>query len=203
MGAWSAVRVYRSLLVLYPRDFRDRYTDDLVQTLTDLSGELGPRRAFRRVTLDLVVTVPRYRLETLMNDRRSSTVLTVAIVVMAVAGITSVFVGLSIDSSSRWLSSSPGVVLVLLAGVVAIAQRSKLARSIDAVDGSRLRRKRLRTASVLAASLPVIYLVSLPILGNHWGTDAVVAFGLWVGVLIAAVCYAIAGISTPKSRAIP
>lgn len=191
MEAGSAIRVYRSLLLLYPRDFRDRYTDDLVQTLTDLSGELGPRRAWRRVTLDLVVTVPRYRLETVMNDQRSSTLLTMAIMVMAVAGITSVFVGLY-----------PGVVLVPLAGVVAITQRSKLARSIDAVDGTRLRRKRLRTASVLAASLPVIYLVSLPILGNHWGTDAVVAFGLWVGVLIAAVCYAIAGISTPKSRAI-
>lgn len=191
MEAGSAVRVYRSLLLLYPRDFRDRYTDDLVQTLTDLSGELGPRRAWRRVTLDLVVTVPRYRLETVMNDERSSTLLTMAIMVIAVAGITSVFVGLY-----------PGVVLVPLAGVVAITQRSKLARSIDAVDGTRLRRKRLRTASVLGASLPIIYLVSLPILGNHWGTDAVVAFGLWVGVLIAAVCYAIAGISTPKSRAI-
>jgi hypothetical protein len=191
MEAGSAVRVYRSLLLLYPRDFRDRYTDDLVQTLTDLSGELGPRRAFRRVALDLVVTVPRYRLETLMSDKRSATLLTVAITVMAVAGITSVFVGLY-----------PGVVLVPLAVVVAITQRSKLARSIDAADGTRLRRKRLRTAAVLAASLPVIFLVSLPILGNQWGTDAVVAFGLWVGVLIAAVCYFIAGISTPKSRAI-
>jgi hypothetical protein len=191
MEAGSAIRVYRTLLLLYPRDFRDRYTDDLVQTLTDLSGELGPRRAWRRVTLDLVVTVPRYRLETFMNGERSSTVLTTAIVVMAVAGITSVFVGLY-----------PGVVLVPLAGVLAITQRSNLARSIDAVDDTGLRRKRLRTASVLAASLPVIYLVSLPILGNDWGTDAVVAFGLWVGVLIAAVCYAIAGISTPKSRAI-
>ena len=191
MEAGSAVRVYRSLLLLYPRDFRDRYTDDLVQTLTDLSGELGPRRAWRRVTLDLVVTVPRYRLETVMNGERSSTLLTIAIIVMAVAGITSVFVGLY-----------PGVVLVPLAGVVAITQRSKLARSIDAVDGTRLRRKRLRTAAVLAASLPVIYLVSLPILGNQWGTDAVVAFGLWVGVLIAAVCYFIVGISTPKSSAV-
>ena len=191
MGAGSAVRVYRSLLLLYPRDFRDRYTDDLVQTLTDLSSELGPRRAWRRVTLDLVVTVPRYRLETFMNGERSSTVLTTAIVVMAVAGITSVFVGLY-----------PGVVLVPLAGVLAITQRSNLARSIDAVDGTGLRRKRLRTASVLAASLPVIYLVSLPILGDQWGTDAVVAFGLWVGVLIAAVCYVIAGISTPRSRPI-
>ena len=94
------------------------------------------------------------------------------------------------------------VLLLPLAAVVAITQRSKLARSIDIVDGTRLRRKRLRTAAVLAASLPVIYLVSLPILGDHWGTDAQVAFGLWVGVLIAAVCYFIVGISTPKSSAV-
>lgn len=191
MEAGSAVRVYRSLLLLYPRDFRDRYADDLVQTLTDLSGELGPRRAWRRVALDLVVTVPRYRMETLMKEERVSTLLTVAITVMAAAGITSPFVGLY-----------PGVLLLPLAAVVAITQRSKLARSIDIVDGTRLRRKRLRTAAVLAASLPVIYLVSLPILGDQWGTDAVVAFGLWATVLIAAVCYFITGIATPKSRAI-
>ena len=191
MKAGAAVRVYRSLLRLYPRDFRDRYIDDLLQALADLSDELGPRRAWRRATLDLVVTVPRYRLETLMKVEHSSMLLTVAIVVMAVAGITSVFVGFH-----------PGVLLLSLAAVVAITQRSKLARSIDAVDGTGLRRKRLRTASVLGASLPVIYLVSLPLLGDRWGTDAIVAFGLWFAVLIAAVSYAIAGISTPRSRVI-
>ena len=192
MEAGSAIRVYRSLLLLYPRDFRDRYADDLVQTLMDLSGELGSRRAWRRVTLDLVVTVPRYRMETLMKEGHSSTVLTVAIVAMACAGIISPFIGLL-----------PGVVLLPLAAVVAITQRGKLARSMDPVGGTRLRRKRLRIAAVLAVSLPVIYLVSLPILGEQWGTDAVVAFALWVAVLIAAVCYFIAGISTPKSLAGP
>lgn len=191
MEAGSAVRVYRSLLLLYPRDFRDHYADDLVQTLTDLSDELGPRGAWRRVTLDLVVTVPRYRMETLMKEERVSTLLTVAITVMAAAGMTSVFVGLY-----------PGLLLLPLAAAVAITQRSKLARSIEAVDGTRLRRKRLRTAAVLATSLPIIYLVSLPILGDQWGTDAVVAFGIWVAVLIAAVCYFITGIATPKSRVV-
>ncbi len=72
---------------------------------------------------------------------------------------------------------------------------------MDVADGDHLRRKRLKVSAVLAAALPVIYLVSLPILGNDWGTDAVVAFGLWFGVLIAAVCYFMAGISTPKSPA--
>ena len=191
MGTGSAIRAYRSLLVLYPRDFRDRYSDDLVQTLTDLSAELGPRRAWRRVTLDLVVTVPRYRMETLMKEEHSSTVLTVASIAMACAGIISLFTGLYL-----------GVLLVPLAAVVAITQRGRLARSIDAVDASGLRRKRLRIAAVLAGSLPVIYLVSLPILGDEWGTDAKVAFGLWTAVLIAAVSYFVSGITTPKSRVI-
>ena len=191
MGTGSAIRVYRSLLVLYPRDFRDRYSDDLVQTLTDLSAELGPRRAWRRVTLDLVVTVPRYRMETLMKQEHSSTVLIVATTAMACAGIISLFAGLPL-----------GVLLVPLAAVVAITQRGRLARSMDAVDASGLRRKRLRIAAVLAGSLPVIYLVSLPILGDEWGTDAIVAFALWTAVLIAAVSYFVAGITTPKSRVI-
>ena len=191
MRAGSAIRAYRSLLVLYPRDFRDRYSDDLVQTLTDLSAELGPRRAWRRVTLDLVVTLPRYRMETLMKQEHSSTVLTVATIAMACAGIISPFAGLYF-----------GVLLVPLAAVVAITQRGRLARSMDAVDASQFRRKRLKIAAVLAVSLPLIYLVSLPILGDEWGTDAKVAFGLWTAVLIAAVSYFVAGITTPKSRVI-
>ncbi len=191
MRAGSAIRAYRSLLVLYPRDFRDRYSDDLVQTLTDLSAELGPRRAWRRVTLDLVVTLPRYRMETLMKQERSFTVLIVATIAMASAGIISLFIGLYF-----------GVLLVPLAAVVAITQRGRLARSMDAVDASQFRRKRLKIAAVLAVSLPFIYLVSLPILGDEWGTDAKVAFGLWTAVLIAAVSYFVAGITTPKSRVI-
>jgi hypothetical protein len=176
-------------LVLYPREFRDRYSEDLVQTLTDLSAELGPLRAWRRVTLDLVVTVPRYRMEALMKEEHSSTVLIVATTGMACAGIISLFIGLYL-----------GVLLVPLAAVVAITQRGRLARSMDAVDASRLRRKRLRIAAVLGASLPVIYLVSLPILGDEWGTDAQVAFGIWTAVLIAAVSYFVSGITTPVAE---
>jgi hypothetical protein len=200
MGTGSAVGVYRHLLLLYPRDFRDRYGDDLVQTFTDLTGELGSCRAWRRVTLDLVVTVLRYRMEALMKEERSSTVLTVAITVMACAGVLIPFIGLDFGGPLPWVLL--GGVLLLLAAVLAITQRSRLARSMDAVDGTRLRRKRLSIATVLAVLLAVIYAVAPLILGDHWGIDAIVAFGLWCAVLIAAVGYFIAGIATPKSRVI-
>lgn len=190
MRTESAGRVYKNLLRLYPRDFRDHYGDDLLQIHTDLSAELGPRRAWRRVTLDLIVTVPRYRMETLMKEQHTSTVLTAAIVVMACVGIASPFAGLY-----------PGALLLPLAVLVAVTQRSKLARSMNVIDCDRLRRKRLKASAMLAASLPVIYLVSLPLLGDDWGTDAVVAFSVWFAVLIAAACYFVAGISTPKSPA--
>ena len=190
MRTESAGRVYKNLLRLYPRDFRDHYGDDLLQIHTDLSAELGSRRAWRRVTLDLIVTVPRCRMETLMKEQHTSTLLTAAIVVMACVGIASPLAGLY-----------PGALLLPLAMLVAVTQRSKLARSMDATDCDRLRRKRLRVAAMLAASLPVIYLVSLPILGDEWGTDAKVAFSVWFAVLIAAACYFVAGISTPKSPA--
>jgi hypothetical protein len=190
MRTESPGRVYKNLLWLYPRDFRDDYGGDLLQIYTDLSAELGPSRAWRRVALDLIITVPRYRMETFMKEQHTSTVLTAVIVVMACVGIVSPLVGLY-----------PGALFLPLAVVVAVTQRSKLARSMDVTDHDHLRRKRLKVSAILAASLPVIYLVSLPILGDDWGTDAVVAFSVWFAVLIAAVCYFIAGISTPKSLA--
>jgi len=189
MNSRSRARVYRGLLYLYPRQFREHYRDDLEQAITDLSAELGRRRALSRVALDLAVTVPRYRIEALMKEEHTATVLTVAITAMACIGIVSIFTGLYL-----------GAVLLVLAVVLAVTQRSSLARSIDPVNGTRLRHKRLMTAAVLGVLLPVIYLVSLPILGDDWGTDAVVAFGVWFLVLIGAVVYLIAGLTTPKSH---
>ena len=108
---------------------------------------------------------------------------------MAVAGIASLFV----------TDVYPAALLTPLAIVLAVTQRSKLARSMDAVNGSRVRRRRLTIAAVLTASLPVIYLAAPAILGDSWGADAVALFGLWVVLLIAAVVYFIAGIATPRT----
>jgi hypothetical protein len=184
----SAHRVYGALICFYPRDFRNRYRDDLVQIHADLTSELGPARAWGRTTLDLILTVPRYRMETLMKEERSAKTLTGLIVLLGAVGIISVPLGIPL-----------GILLLPLAIGLGIAQRSKLARAMDFTNGSDMRRRRLRVAAVLMASLPVIYLVSLPILGESWGLDAIIAFSLWFIVLIVAVCYFIAGVSTPRS----
>jgi hypothetical protein len=191
MSRESAHRIYLALTWLYPRDFRDRYRDDLVQIHADLTRESGPVGAWCRTTLDLLVTVPRYRMETLMKESLSPITLAVAIATMAVAGIASVFV----------TDVRVAVVLLPLAIVLAVTQRSKLARSMHAVNGARMRRKRLTTAAVLAVSLVVIFFAGPLVLGDHWGIDAIALFGLWFVLLIAAVVYFIAGITTPRTPA--
>ncbi len=192
MASGIAPTTYRLLLALYPRDFRDRYADDLVQALADLSADLGARRAWQRVALDVAVTAPRYRMETLMNERRQPAVLTAGIVVLAALGILSVPLGLA-----------PGLALLPIAIVLGLSQRSKLAQSLDTHGGTDLRRRRLAIAKILTALLPIVYLVSLPILGDEWGADATVAFGLWIAVLITAVYFFIAGLNTPRRPPIP
>jgi hypothetical protein len=187
----SAHPVYRALTWLYPRDFRSRYRDDLVQIHADLTRERGPARAWGRTTLDQFVTVPRYRMESLMKESFSPIVLTVAIAAMAVSGIASVFV----------TDVYAAVLLTPLAMVLAVTQRSRLARSMVAVNGHRVRRRRLTIAAVLAAALPVLYVAAPAILGDSWGADAVALFSLWVVLLIAAVVYFIAGITTPRTPA--
>jgi hypothetical protein len=67
--------VYRVLVRLYPADFRRHHGDDLAQLFADLVERDGASAAWRRTVIDLVVTVPRYRLETIMSTRRTTTTL--------------------------------------------------------------------------------------------------------------------------------
>ena len=54
--------LYRGLTLLYPREFRHRYRDDLIQHHADLTRDRGRAAAWSRSGLDLIVTIPRYAL---------------------------------------------------------------------------------------------------------------------------------------------
>ena len=86
--------IYHTLVRLYPKAFRDAYGDDVVQHFDDLVADRGIRAAWGRTALDLAVTIPRYRLETIMNERHSATTISVAVGLLAAAGVASMLVGL-------------------------------------------------------------------------------------------------------------
>jgi hypothetical protein len=179
--------VYRSLLRLYPRSFRGHYGDDLVQQFADLVADRGVRAAWARTGVDLIVTVPRYRLESIMNDQHSATTLNVGITLLAVGGVLSVLVGLY-----------PGLVLLVAALALAVAQRSTLARAIRTPDSNR-RRRRLGIAAVLALVCVVSLVAYYRLIGDEWTVRETVLTAIGSITMIGAIIFLIVGLLTPRS----
>jgi hypothetical protein len=183
-------RTYRALTLLYPKEFRHDYRDDLIQLHADLTNHRGTTAAWTRSVLDLLVTVPRYRLEAIMNPSRSTTTLNLTITLLAFAGI-----------ASLWAGLYPGVALLGVAAVIAFSQRTSLARALRTPDTER-RRRRLRTARALAVISIVTVGVFILDIGNddHWGARAFLYNAIFYASTIAAMAYLVAGLLTPKNR---
>lgn len=179
--------VYRSLVRLYPRDFRQRYGEDLVQHFADLTTDRGARAAWTRTSIDLVVTIPRYRLEGIMTEQQTATTVHLTISLLVTGGVLSLLMGLG-----------PGLVLPLAAVVLAIAQRSTLARAIRTPDTNR-RRRRLATAAVLALIFAASYIAFLNLVDDTWTLRDTLLAAVGTPAMIASPIYLIAGLLTPKT----
>lgn len=131
------VRLYRALLMLYPAPFRREYGRDLTQSFVDLARDRGAASTWVRCSVDLAVTVPRYRLEALVHRHVSSAHLSALTLAVGLAGVVAVVIG--------GVAALP---LLAVAVVVAASQRTALAGSL-VVPPTR-RRSRLRMASLLA-----------------------------------------------------
>lgn len=186
MGAHA--RIYRTLIHLYPKSFTSHYDDDLVQHFGDLVARDGATRAWGRTTLDLLLTVPMYRLETVMNPRHANTGLQLSIAGLSVAGVVSILIGIY-----------PGAALLAIAVVVAVAQRSRLGRSVRTPDPDR-RRRLLRIAAILAfacvvGSIGMFVEVSR---SEDWNGGKLALYNLYFfATAIGAIGYLFAGLRTP------
>lgn len=67
MTTLRAARLYRALLRVYPRGFRDDYGPDMVQLFTDQLRDERPARVWARGLIDLAITIPARYLEAHMN----------------------------------------------------------------------------------------------------------------------------------------
>jgi len=181
---------YRTLTLLYPRAFRDRYRDDLTQAHDDLTSELGPARAWCRSGLDLLVTVPRYRLETLMNNRDSNTALNVVVGALVVLGA----------GMAPAMGIGFALIPIALAVIIVVSQRTNLAESLRAPDTNR-RRRRLITSAMLAALSVLVIAVFIADIGrdDEWGDRWVVYNLVFTVTAVASVIYLVVGLLTKKS----
>jgi hypothetical protein len=184
--------VYRTLLRAYPPRFRTAFSDEMVLDLDALVRDHGPLRAWTRTLLDLAVTVPRYRLESMMVPRLTGPVLAFAVTTMIAIGFVSVMV----------INVAIGGVLIPLGIGLAWAQRSPLARATRPPDPDR-RRRLLRRAAVLGVVCVVATTaawVELSISENwHGGKLALYNAVFFVTAVGALVCL-VAGLRTPRAR---
>ena len=181
--------LYRGLTLLYPREFRSRYRDDLIQHHADLTCERGRAAAWSRSGLDLIVTVPRYHLETAMNPHHTTNALNVIVAALGIAGLMAI---VAVDSYI-------GAALLAAAAVLAVSQRSQLARAIRVRDSDR-RRHRLKMAAIFAVVTVADVAIGFADLANDesWGVKAVIYGAVSYAAAGATICYLIAGLLTRK-----
>ncbi len=181
---------YRALTLLYPRQFRVHYRDDLIQHHADLVRSRGRFAAWVRTGLDLVITVPRYHLETTMNQRHATNTLNATVAALVVAGLMAIII----------VDSYVGAVLLALAAIIGVTQRSNLAQALRVSDSDR-RHHRFKMAAFFALVAAADTAIGFADLANDdsWGTRAVIYGAISYAAGGAAICYLIAGILTRKT----
>ena len=180
--------LYRAVVLLYPKEFRRDYGDDLVRHYDDLVADRGTATAWCRTALDAVLTVPRFRLESVMNARHSDHTITVIAGLLVVVGAAMVF---TVDSSG-WAVLAVGLVL-------AIAQRSHIARSMRSPDTG-ARRRRLRISALLGAIFVASYFVFSAVVGDSWTMRETVIAVIGNLAMVGAIGFLAAGLLTPRRR---
>jgi len=140
--------------------------------------------------LDLAVTVPRYRLETVMSSRRSTTALTAVIAVLAAGAVATFAAGFGI----------PAIVLGLLAAGIAAAERSQLARSLRPEHSAQRRRFWIASAASALIAIAVLVVGMVDLGGDErWPMGRVLVYNLlFFGAALATLATFVAGLRHPR-----
>jgi hypothetical protein len=183
--------LYRALTYLYPKAFRVHYSDDLATHFADLVARDGPAAAWRRTCVDLLVTVPRYRLESIMTTPRTTATLASLVVALTAAAVGAFAAGFA----------PVGVIALATAVALAVGERSRLARSMRSASQEH-RRRILRWATVLGACAVASLAVGLIDLGDRdsWPTGRLIAYnGVFFSTAIGALACIAAALRRPHT----
>jgi hypothetical protein len=189
-------RTYQLLTLLYPVEFRREHRNDMIFVFDELVADRGLLAATGRTSIDLIVTVPRYRLEAVMTESQTTRVITTAIAGLLSLGVASVaMLGLV------WV----GAVLILGGVGLALANRSRLARAIRTTPERSLRTHRLRLAALSAGVFVVCLVAHLAVIWDEEPTTARDGIPSLLGMaaFCVAVSFLVAGLLTPRAIAMP
>lgn len=183
----AATFFYRVALRCYPASFRRHYGDDLIAAFEDLRADRGFRVACWRTMVDLMVTVPKYRLRNEMFEHRARPILGVLAIMLAFAGVAVMLAG-------AWPISLGFLVVAM---VILVSQRSTLAPSIHVQQANK--RRQILIGAILAmvvfACLVALYLADIG--DDHVNSGALMGYNI-AGLLsvVSAVVLTVVGLRT-------
>lgn len=115
MTGSRAVRIYRGLLRVYPRPFRDEYRDDMALVFANQLQDEPASRVWARGVVDLAITIPARHLEAHMN-RPPNPAVPLVFAALSVTGIVFAILG-----GSNLGMTATGLAVAVAAGVLAVA----------------------------------------------------------------------------------
>lgn len=159
------LRLYRLLLLAYPRSFRRRFGDDMAQVFADMDSHASRLRLWPRTLADVACSVPRQRLESFMDRFSPGARAYVAFALAVISAVGVVLVG----------SAVPLALPILALAAFALAFRHRHQLGHLAATGSRW----YLFLAAGAATLAFIALLA-GVLPDYHGA---IADGLWYGAL--------------------
>ncbi len=115
MNSSRAVGIYRTLLRVYPRRFRDEYRDDMALLFAEQLHDGSASRVWARSLIDLTITIPARHLEAHMN-RPPNPAVPVLFAALSVTGVVT-----AILAGSNLAIAGFGLAVAVMAGVLAVA----------------------------------------------------------------------------------
>jgi hypothetical protein len=125
-GGRSTIRVYRALIRLYPRRFRDEYGADMVQLIREQCRDESTVRVLARAVMDAAISIPAQHVEARMRTAPNRLV-PLVYVTAAVAGLLVATLGGS-DPATLVL----GLGLAAIAGMIGVVSWRRTAPQSDA-----------------------------------------------------------------------
>ncbi len=101
-------RVYRTLLLLYPKSFRLAYREDMVAVFEEMQRDRSPASLWWRVMSDAAVSIPVQRMESVMSQTSSRSI------TAGFFGLLVVFIALAVRGTP---GTAFGLLFVLMAAV--------------------------------------------------------------------------------------
>lgn len=126
MNSSRAVGIYRGLLRVYPRRFRDEYRDDMALLFAEQLRDEPASRVWTRSLIDLTITIPARHLEAHMNRPPNPTV-PVVFAALSVTGVVAAVLG-----GSNLGMAGFGLAVAVVAGVLTVASW-RTTRAVTAV----------------------------------------------------------------------